>query len=104
MNNLLSLKKNLLIRFARFNTIITSLKALDEGFYRRNMLEVFRASTSSMESKGSRRLEKSKDLSFTLDPRRAYRQSKKSYENIMMAETLLSEVMMKTMLMAVRKL
>ncbi|GJV46349.1 hypothetical protein Tco_1430885 [Tanacetum coccineum] len=62
MNNLLSLKKNLLIRFARFNTIITSLKALDEGFYRRNMLEVFRASTSSMESKGSRRLEKSKDF------------------------------------------
>ncbi|GJU24850.1 zf-CCHC domain-containing protein [Tanacetum coccineum] len=39
MNNLLSLKKNLF--FARFNTIITSLKALDEGFSSKNYVRKF---------------------------------------------------------------
>ncbi|GJZ75906.1 retrovirus-related pol polyprotein from transposon TNT 1-94 [Tanacetum coccineum] len=42
MNNLLSLKKNLLkVGFARFNTIITSLKALDEGFSSKNYVRKF---------------------------------------------------------------
>ncbi|GJU41110.1 zf-CCHC domain-containing protein [Tanacetum coccineum] len=39
MNNLLSLKKNLF--FARFNTIITSLKVLDEGFSSKNYVRKF---------------------------------------------------------------
>ncbi|GJU53084.1 putative ribonuclease H-like domain-containing protein [Tanacetum coccineum] len=39
MNNLLSLKID--SGFARFNTIITSLKALDEGFYSKNYVRKF---------------------------------------------------------------
>ncbi|GKA93003.1 hypothetical protein Tco_0814989 [Tanacetum coccineum] len=64
MNNLLSLKKNLLIAaLYRFITTITSLKALDEGFSSKNYVRKFlRALHPKWRAKVTT-IEKSKDLS-----------------------------------------
>nr|GEU34601.1 hypothetical protein [Tanacetum cinerariifolium] len=64
MNNLLSLKKNLLIAILLdFNTIITSLKALDEGFSSKNYVRKFlRALHPKWRAKVTK-IEESKDLS-----------------------------------------
>ncbi|GKC15134.1 zf-CCHC domain-containing protein [Tanacetum coccineum] len=65
MNNLLSLKKKsvLIAGFARFNTIITSLKALDEGFSSKNYVRKFlRALHPKWRAKVTA-IEESKDLS-----------------------------------------
>ncbi|GJT17848.1 zf-CCHC domain-containing protein [Tanacetum coccineum] len=64
LNNLLSLKNYLLIAaIARFNTIITSLKALDEGFSSKNYVRKFlRALHPKWRAKVTT-IEESKDLS-----------------------------------------
>nr|GEV15826.1 zf-CCHC domain-containing protein/DUF4219 domain-containing protein/UBN2 domain-containing protein [Tanacetum cinerariifolium] len=58
MNNLLSLKKNLL-----FNTIITSLKALDEGFSSKNYVRKFLRALHPKWRENVTTIEESKDLS-----------------------------------------
>nr|GEW21003.1 copia protein [Tanacetum cinerariifolium] len=64
MNNLLSLKKNQLIAvFARFNTIITSLKALDEGFSSKNYVRKFLRALHPKWREKVTKIEESKDLS-----------------------------------------
>nr|GEU68865.1 reverse transcriptase domain-containing protein [Tanacetum cinerariifolium] len=62
--------------FARFNTIITSLKALDEGFSRKNYVRKFLRALHPRWREKVTAIEESKDLS-----RRAYRQSKTKKES-----------------------
>ncbi|GJR67493.1 hypothetical protein Tco_0013558 [Tanacetum coccineum] len=63
MNNLLSLKKNLLIAVCRFTNIITSFKAFNEGFSSKNYVRKFlRALHPKWRAKVTT-IEESKDLS-----------------------------------------
>ncbi|GJV29540.1 hypothetical protein Tco_1385988 [Tanacetum coccineum] len=63
MNNLLSLKKNLDSGFARFNTIITSFKELDEDFSSKNYVRKFLKARHPKWRAKVTTIEESKDLS-----------------------------------------